>query len=185
MISCNQSDCELLNPQPLSNFYPRPKSLRGYEYACKHCQKRKKKQRYRKNPKKWIEKSKQVYSKNSEILLKYRRDYYIKNKEKENKRSVNYTKKWRRENPGLANFFAAKIHAARLKRTPKWLTNEQWAEINEFYTLAKELKWLNNNESLHVDHIVPLKGKNVSGLHVPWNLQILPASVNRAKSNKF
>lgn len=94
------------------------------------------------------------------------------------------TAKWRKNNPGKRNAMQAKRHAAKLQATPKWLTTEHYKEIQEFYTLAKELQWL-ANEPLHVDHIVPLQGENVSGLHVPWNLQILPESLNCSKSNRI
>jgi len=67
-----------------------------------------------------------------------------------------------------------------LNQTPKWITKAQMKEIESFYTLAKEIQWL-SEEPLEVDHIVPIKGSSCSGLHVPWNLQILPRSLNRSK----
>lgn len=91
---------------------------------------------------------------------------------------------WNRLNPGKKNALTAKRRAAKLKATPKWLTKEHKKEIACYYITAKELQWL-SNEPLEVDHIIPLQNKNICGLHVPWNLQILPKSFNKTKSNKF
>ena len=71
-----------------------------------------------------------------------------------------------------------------LKNTPKWLTYEMLAEIDNIYAEARALS-KRTGIQYDVDHIVPLKGKNISGLHVPWNLQILKHSTNVKKGNKY
>jgi transcriptional regulator with XRE-family HTH domain len=71
----------------------------------------------------------------------------------------------------------AKYNAAKLQRTPQWLTDIDIIEIKEYYRAASLI-------GAHVDHIVPLQGKNISGLHVPWNLQLLHPRLNIRKSNK-
>lgn len=79
---------------------------------------------------------------------------------------------------------ASKRRAVKLNATPEWLDQEQHQEIKDFYWLAKDLTAV-SGESYHVDHIVPLQGDNVCGLHVPWNLQILPADINLSKGNRY
>lgn len=69
------------------------------------------------------------------------------------------------------------------ERTPGWLTEEQIKDLADWYFLGKEMGQFFG--PCHVDHIIPLNGKNVSGLHVPWNLQILTKEDNLKKSNKF
>jgi len=78
----------------------------------------------------------------------------------------------------------AKRRADKMQRTPRWIKDVFVKEISVIYNRAKLIKKF-TGESWHVDHIVPLKGEKVSGLHVPWNLQLLPAAENLAKSNKF
>ena len=75
-------------------------------------------------------------------------------------------------------------YAAKLKRIPKGLTKEDHIKIQEFYNEAARLT-REKGESHHVDHIFPMQGENISGLHVPWNLQVLTGTENTKKGNKL
>jgi hypothetical protein len=68
--------------------------------------------------------------------------------------------------------------------TPKWLTDTQKMEIRLKYRLAIELSRA-TGERHAVDHIIPLHGESVCGLHVPWNLQVLTQKDNLAKYNRL
>ena len=104
------------------------------------------------------------------------------NKDTEKKRA--YVKTWAKNNPG-ANTARSKLRETNKKhRTPPWITKDQKKEIDSIYRRAKSLTE-KTGVAYHVDHIIPLQGKLVSGLHVPENLQILPASLNISKSNYF
>jgi hypothetical protein len=94
-----------------------------------------------------------------------------------------YSVQWRKDNPHKVAMNNAKRRAAKLQATPRWLTKAQLEEIEWFYETAKELQWL-SEEPLEVDHIEALQGERASGLHVPWNLQILPRKKNRSKGNR-
>jgi len=93
--------------------------------------------------------------------------------ERKNKRN----RLWKNLNPGLVKASRSKNRVAKMQRTPSWLTEEDENKIKEIYKTCPD--------GYHVDHIVPLQGKNVSGLHVPSNLQHLPAKENRIKKNSF
>ena len=91
---------------------------------------------------------------------------------------------WAKNNKGKRNAQTMRRIAAKKQATPKWLSPEDHEKINQFYILASEIT-KESGIPHEVDHIVPLQGKEVRGLHVPWNLQILPRSQNRSKMNKI
>ena len=78
----------------------------------------------------------------------------------------------------------AKRHAEKLLRTPKWLSEWDHFFIQEIYSLST-LRSQVTKIPHEVDHIIPMQGKFVSGLHVPNNLQILTRTENRRKRNEY
>ena len=93
-----------------------------------------------------------------------------------------YSKEWREANPAkLAQQWIARRHTVN-QATPSWLNEDDLFIMNEAYLSAKQ-KSMTGVEH-HVDHIVPLRGKNVSGLNVWWNMQVITASENLSKGNK-
>lgn len=68
--------------------------------------------------------------------------------------------------------------------TPKWLSQKQKSEIRQLYQIAITMTQT-TGEQYVVDHIVPLRGESVCGLHVPWNLRVITQDENLKKSNKL
>ena len=91
---------------------------------------------------------------------------------------------WAAANPAARAAMGAQRRAAKLQRTPKWLTKEDKATIKALYEQANFMSRV-CGEKFHIDHIIPLQGKTVSGLHCPANLQIITAKENVKKSNKL
>lgn len=77
----------------------------------------------------------------------------------------------------------ANRRSRRVNATPAWLTRSQKDQIKSLYKLATTFERL-CGVKYHVDHIAPLKGENICGLHVPWNLQLMVSSLNISKGNK-
>lgn len=159
--------------KPRTEFHVRKASLDGIAYKCKPC--------VNADTAKW-----------RELHPTANRDWYYENIEHKKR----YWAKWRAENIervaknfrlwSLANgervrAKGARRHAAKLMATPAWASKEA---IMAFYAEAARLT-KETGERHEVDHIVPLQGRIVRGLHWEGNLQILPKSKNISKHNRY
>lgn len=134
-------------------------------------------------------------AKNAERIAESKRLWKINNKQHVEAKDRAYAlanpekksaarKKWSQANPGK-DTAAKKLNAEkRKKRMPTWLSEDDLWIVDQAYELAAlrtkvfGFKW-------HVDHIIPLNGRKVSGLHVPENLQVIPWIDNLRKGNRM
>jgi hypothetical protein len=91
---------------------------------------------------------------------------------------------YRAENKGKINALCAARKKVVKQRTPKWLTAFDRLKIRCTYQLAA-MYTRENGEAWHVDHVIPLQGALVSGLHVPTNLRVLRGLDNIKKKNQY
>lgn len=101
----------------------------------------------------------------------YQRRYNQANREKVSA----YIERWHAANPGKMAYYGAKRRAATMQATPSWAEPEL---IELVYAEAA-------HRGMQVDHIIPLQGRNVCGLHIHYNMQLLTKRENGRKSNSF
>lgn len=167
MKTCGQ--CK--ETKPFTEFPKTKRNKDGLSYLCKPCTREYSNEYRKKN----IESSRE-----SE---RSRTAKWLSNPDNV-KKKYEYNYEYRRRNKDLINFHSAKRHVDKHHRMPAWLTKEDKAEIQYLYKLAAFLK-KTTGQAWHVDHIIPLRGKKVSGLHVPNNLQVLLAQENIKKHNTY
>lgn len=174
----------------------------GLTYRCLACRtlartlnaetiQKQKREHYARNREVLLERKRLSYPAKAEAKQQYgRKRYQVKREEilERHKEYMaarpDYYKQFRIRYPEKVNGKENKRKAAKLRRTPCWLTADDFWMIEQAYEICA-LRTKMTGIEWHVDHIIPLQGKNVSGLHTPYNLQVIPASWNTAKGNKF
>ncbi len=163
-----------------SLFGKNTRSKDGYAFYCVACKAISNAKHRLKHKDTIAQKKQDEYFKNQEENKAKRVADYLNNKEAYKARA----KAWKQNNKARHNALCMMRHTKKLHATPTWLTKEDIDKIGCFYSVAQMLS-KHGNEPYEVDHIIPLQGKDVCGLHVPWNLQVITQEQNCRKRNKY
>jgi len=185
--------------QPYSEFYKRSNGY--YQSGCRTCRKKIGARRYSEHKEEMLGYTKEWYEKNPEARKnhkeahqernpQYNKEYmkeYMKRdyaKKARNKRRREYRKLYPEKTRHSERVGETRRRAAHRRAVPSWLSEEQKDYISKLYRFRRNVSGVVGRE-YHVDHIIPLRGKNICGLHVPWNLKIIPAKENLVKGNSW
>jgi hypothetical protein len=151
--------------------------------ACQACNAFNARNWAKENPEKLLAASRKFETTHRErLLVKRRETKRLRYAEDPEKQKI-AAQKWAAKNQARKYELNARRRAANRLASPLWLTEQHRLEIEKVYLLAKSLSESTGFEH-HVDHIFPLRGKRSCGLHVPWNLEVLPRNENIRKGNK-
>jgi hypothetical protein len=173
------------NPNSRKAEHARKREREGFMTRAEYTAKR------NKNPKSRADVCRDSNIKHKDKVTAYRKEYEKVNKDRIaavraarliERREVK--RLWRENNLGLVLADCAKRRAAKLQRTPKWLSLFDKLKMECLYQLAA-MRNRESDQKWHVDHIIPLQGANVCGFHVPSNLRVIPAIDNMRKSNQY
>lgn len=181
---CN--DCA--TEKPLSEFYKNKASKDGVTNKCKSCSKEYSKA-YKENNKASVEQyslqyRKGYYKKNRQNKLLWQKEYRQKNLDARQEYDRTHSKIYYENNKASALEKSSRRRAKKILATPCWADEEHKKRLLSIYKTCRNVS-RRTGKTHHVDHIVPLKGENVCGLHVWWNLRIVPAKMNLSKGNKL
>lgn len=148
----------------------------GYGSLCKSCDSQRASEWAVRNPERKRKINAAIYAANPQKQKERLRRRYEEKKEEVQL----YATEWRNTNRAKVRAYQAARKRHVKRATPLWLTAIQRAQIQEFYEIAIA-RTMQTGTPHEVDHIYPLRGSVSSGLHVPWNLQVLTAVENSAK----
>ena len=170
--------------KPLDLFSKNSKTKDGLQYHCKQCKLEYQRNNLNRNyvSAKYREANKELcnarsvasQAKNRQYYSAKMRDWSVRNRD----HLLARRRAWYEENRAL-EIARKRKRAGRIQHDLALLSKAEQAEIQGMYDFCRIFP------GFEVDHVVPLTHDLVCGMHVPWNLQVLPVSVNRSKGNKF